>query len=181
MPQSDEYRDYVYVIGLLTSGGDVEWQELEQLIEGFPHGGDEFIGRRWITNAIDCGSVASVRWMLARKVNLRFQDNAGYTVLHSALDREGSDRHELLEFLLEAGADVNAKGVNDWTPAHMAAVREDLEALRILVKYGADLSIRTDIDSYATPLEEARHLRKLAAVEFLEKIGNKETGRRREA
>lgn len=171
MPQSNEYRDYDYVIGLLTSGGEAQWQELEQLIEGFPHGVDEFIGRRWITNAIDCGSVASVRWMLARKVDLRFQDNEGYTVLHSALDREGFERHELLELLLDAGADVNAKGVNDWTPAHMAAVREDLEALRILVRNGADLSIRTNIDSYATPLEEARHLRKSAAVEFLEAMG----------
>nr|WP_315465691.1 ankyrin repeat domain-containing protein [uncultured Rhodoferax sp.] len=175
MPQSDEYRDYDYVIGLLTSGGEAQWQEFEQLIDGFPDGVDEFLGRRWITNAIDCGSVASVRWMLARKVDLRFRDNEGYTVLHSALDREGPEGYELLELLLDAGADVNAKGVNDWTPAHMAAVREDLEALRILVKNGADLAIRTNIDSYATPLEEARHLKKLAAVEFLEAIGNQKT------
>lgn len=172
MPQSDEYRDYDYAVRLLTSGGEVQWQELEQLIAGFPDGVDEFLGRRWITNAIDCGSVASVRWMLTRNVELRFQDTGGYTVLHSVLDQNGPERHELLELLLDAGADVNAKGINDWTPAHMAAVREDLEALRILVRHGADLSVRTDIDGYATPLEEARRLRKSRAVDFLESIGS---------
>ena len=52
----------------------------------------------------------------------------------------------------------------------LAAARDDVEALRILVRHGADLSIRTDIDNYATPLEEARHLGKLKAVEFLERV-----------
>ena len=53
---------------------------------------------------------------------------------------------------------MNLKGVNDWTPAHMAAARDDVEALRVLVAHGADVSIRTTIDGYATPLEEARNL-----------------------
>lgn len=169
MPHSDDYSEYDHVLGLLASGGEAEWQELEQLVDGFPDGIDAFIGRRWITNAVDCGSVASVRWILTRNVDLRFQDGEGYTVLHSALDRKGPERYELLEVLLNAGAEVNAKGINDWTPAHMAAVREDVDALRQLMKYGADLAIRTNIDSYATPLEEARRrLGKSKTVEFLE-------------
>jgi ankyrin repeat protein len=55
--------------------------------------------------------------------------------------------------LLKAGAPVNRKGINDWTPAHMAAARYDVGVLRLLVRYSADLAIRTDIDDYATPLE----------------------------
>ena len=62
---------------------------------------------------------------------------------------------------------VNLKGVNDWTPAHMAAARDDVDALRVLVAHGADLSIRTEIDDYATPLEEARNLGKLNALRYL--------------
>lgn len=168
MPQSDEYRDYSDLIDILASGQEAEWSELEQLIDGFPHGVDDFLRRHWITNALDCGSVASVKWMLQRNVTLRFRDEEGYTVLHSALARKESERYELLELLLCAGADVDAKGINDWTPAHMAAVHEDLKALGILIKHGADLSIRTDIDDYATPLEEARLLGKAEAVAFLE-------------
>jgi ankyrin repeat protein len=164
------HGDYDHALRVLASGDEAQWEELELLLEGFPHGEDDFLGRRWIINAVDCGSVASVRWLLARGVDLRFRDDEGYTVLHSALDRKGPERYELLELLLDAGADPDAKGLNDWTPAHLAAVREDLEALRILVAHGADLSVRTNIDEYATPLEEARRLRKLKSVEFLEAI-----------
>jgi len=38
------------------------------------------------------------------------------------------------------------------------------------VRYGADLTIRTEIDDYATPLEEARNLGKLEAVKYLEGV-----------
>jgi uncharacterized protein len=53
------------------------------------------------------------------------------------------DQLERLDDLIVAGAPLNLKGVNDWTPAHIAATRDDVEALRILVRHGADLSIRT--------------------------------------
>jgi ankyrin repeat protein len=108
--------------------------------------------------------------MLEHGVDLKFRNDEGYTPLHSAIDRERSDRHEVLEMLLAAGAPVNLKGINDWTPAHMAAARDDVDALRLLVRYGADLTIRTDIDDYATPLEEARTLGKLAAAQYLESV-----------
>ncbi len=50
----------------------------------------------------------------------------------------------------------------------MAAARGDVDALRALVAHGADPSIRTQIDDYATPLEEARNLGRVNAVRFLE-------------
>lgn len=106
--------------------------------------------------------------MLSRNVNVTFQDEEGYTVIHSALERAQPDKYDIIELLLKHGAPVNAHGINDWTPAHMAAVREDIEALELLIRFGADLSIRTRIDDYATPLEEARNLKKSRAVEFLE-------------
>jgi hypothetical protein len=52
----------------------------------------------------------------------------------------------------------------------MAAARDDVEALRILVRHGADLSIRTEIDDCTTPLEEARHLGKMNAAKYLETL-----------
>ena len=96
-------------------------------------------------------------------------DQEGYTALHAALERD-ADRGDLLELLLTAGAPVNAKGINDWTPAHMAAARDDVEALRVLVAHGADLTIRTGIDDRATPLEEGRILGSRNAVRFLEDL-----------
>lgn len=137
---------------------------------GFHTGKIPILGRRWITNAIDVGSQTAVQWLLGQGVDLNFRDDEGYTPLHSAIDRQLGDKHQVLALLLAAGAPVNRKGLNDWTPAHMAAARDDVEALRLLVQYGADLTMRTDIDDYATPLEEARSLGKLSAARYLESV-----------
>jgi len=136
---------------------DVEaLEEIASIVDSFPSGKDDFISRHWITNAIDCGTKEVVAWMLSKKVPVVFRDEEGFTVLHSAIDREKPDRIEVIRMLLDAGADINARGINDYTPAHHAATRNDVEALRLLIEGGADLSIRTRIDEYATPLEEAR-------------------------
>jgi ankyrin repeat protein len=169
MPPAQTYQE---VMAALASGGPEQWEAIASGRPDFPDGFDEIVHRRWIVNAIGTGSLASVRWMLTRGVGLDFRDDEGYTPLHAAIERTASDRYELLDLLLGAGAPVNRKGINDWTPAHMAAARDDVEALRILVRYGADLSIRTEIDEYATPLEEARHLGKLNAVNYLEGKGS---------
>ena len=136
----------------------------------FPEGVDDYIGRRWILNAIDSGSTATVQWMLQKRVSLNFRDEEGYTPLHTAIDTSRPNRLEVLRLLLEAGASVNLKGVNDWTPAHLAAARDAVEALRLLVQFRADLTIRTEIDNYATPLEEARSLGSLNAARYLESV-----------
>lgn len=163
----EQYRDDEHVLGILASGNEAELAELEHLLDNFPHGVDEWLGRPWIINAIDCGSFLSIEWMLSRHVDLSFKDEEGFTVLHSAIDRALPDRHKVIELLLRHKAPVNMRGTNDWTPAHLAAVREDIEALKLLIQFGADLSIRTRIDDYATPLEQARRLKKALAVEFL--------------
>jgi ankyrin repeat protein len=170
---SDAMGRYTRAISLLESAGAEEMRVLEREFEGFPEGVDPYLGNRWITNAIDVGAAESVRWILDHGVDLSFRDDCGYTPLHSALERERDDRLELLEGLLRAGAPVDLKGINDWTPAHMAAARDDVDALRLLVAYGADLSIRTEIDDRATPLEEARTLGKRNAVGYLEGIPSK--------
>jgi ankyrin repeat protein len=163
-------EDYEYISDVLASGDEVLLAELEQLLDGFPNGVDDFIGRRWIINAISCGSLSSINWMLSRNVDLVFRDEEGYTVLHAALERDRTDKYQVLELLLQHGASVNSHGINDRTPSHIAAAREDIEALKLLIRFGADLSIRTGIDEYATPLEEARILGKHKAVEFLENL-----------
>ncbi len=158
---------YQYGLDVLEFGDPDKLAALVNELEGFPHGEDSYLGRRWITNAIDVGSRATVEWMLAQGVDLNFRDAEGYTPLHSAIER---GLIEILDLLLVAGAPVNLKGINDWTPAHMAAARDDVDALRLLVRHGADLSIRTNIDDNATPLEEARTLGKLAAAKYLESV-----------
>lgn len=167
--------DYDYIMKAIMAGGLSALEEVAQIVDGFPAGKDDRLARHWITNGIDCGTPEVVAWMLARGAPVIFPDEGqgrrdaeGYTVLHSALERRASDKYEIMRLLIEAGADVNAHGVNDWTPAHLAAARNDVEALKILRDAHADFNIRTRIDQHESPLDEARALGALEAVRFLE-------------
>jgi uncharacterized protein len=158
--------DYEYIADILRRGRRQELAELALLEDSFPHGNDGW--HAWIMVAISLGAYASVRWMLDQGVNLHFCESDGYTVLLNALEHNPPLRYELLTLLLAHDAPVNLQGINDWTPLHMAAAREDLHAMELLLQAGADPTIRTRIDSYATPLEEARILKCWNAVAFLE-------------
>ena len=165
-------KDFLYYTKIIQKGTITDLEELAELDDHFPYGEDPLINTRWILHALGIGPFDSIRWMLAKKVELNFRDAAGETPVQAAIERDNEDRYEVLVSLLEAGADVNIKGQNDWTPAHLAAVRNDVEALKILVAHGADLTIKTEIDDYTTPLEEARILNKHSscseAISFLE-------------
>ncbi len=152
----------------IRSGDPRQLEEAASLVADFPDGEDSLIGRRWILHAITEGPLATIDWMIEAGVDLSFRDQEGYTPLLAAIESQRQDRIDVLKRLIVAGAPLNAKGINDWTPAHMAAARDDVEVLRVLVDAGADLTIRTAIDDYATPLEEARNLEKADAVAFLE-------------
>lgn len=153
-PGSDS-SDYLTILEAITAGDLVALEEYAQLVDDFPEGKDGYLYSRWINHAIGSGSLAVVEWMIAKGVDLNFNDDSGYTVLHTALERTGDDRYAVMRALLTHGADVNAKGVNDWTPAHRAAVENDIAALEVLHEFGADWTIKTAIDEYATPYREA--------------------------
>lgn len=72
--------------------------------------------------------------------------------------------------LLDRGADIQARGVNDWTPLHFAAASNDLPMIELLLSRGADPNARTAIDDRATPMEEAELLGKTEAVALLRKF-----------
>jgi ankyrin repeat protein len=48
-----------------------------------------------------------------------------------------------------------ARGINDYTPLHLAVSQCDEEAMELLLTHGADPSLRIRIDSCATAMEEA--------------------------
>jgi ankyrin repeat protein len=62
----------------------------------------------------------------------------------------------MLELLLRFGADPNQRGINDWTPLHMAVAERNAEAIPILLAAGADPTLATGIDDYETPVEMAK-------------------------
>jgi uncharacterized protein len=68
----------------------------------------------------------------------------------------GRDVHAILRLLLSRGADPNQRGINDYTPLHMAVAVRDGGAVQILLDGGADPDLRTRIDDYGTALEMAQ-------------------------
>ena len=107
-----------------------------------------------------------------------YPDRAGFPSLLATLSTDRPDRQEILRLLLRHGADVQQRGLNDWTPLHHAVWRRDLAGISLLLDHGADLAARTRIDDYSTPLEDAEQIGFTAAAELLREAANKSAGRR---
>lgn len=167
--QPDAGDEVWEIMHILHTGCAQDFEKLATITDDFPNGKDRFLRRRWIINAIDSGSIDSIKWMLSKNVPLDFVDEEGRTVTTAAMERDGTDRYEVLELLLKHHAPLNAESGNRDTPAHFAALANDVRALELLSRYGANMNIRTT-DGFMTPLDLAIGCGKKEAAEFLQKI-----------
>jgi hypothetical protein len=81
------------------------------------------------------------------------------------------DVSEILKLLLEFGADPNQRGINDYTPLHMAVSERNAKAIGILLAAGADRDAHTRIDDCETPLEMAKSAGLTEIAALLERWG----------
>jgi|SRR5919205_2180386 ankyrin repeat protein len=135
--------------------------------EGFPSCRLPFQSTSCLEYAIYHSPLPFIARLLALGADPNYESEGGFPSLIAALSTEREDRYRLLELLIGAGADLNQRGVNDWTPLHYAASQDDAAAIELLVAKGADLNARSGIDDYATPLEEAENLGRAKAVKAL--------------
>jgi uncharacterized protein len=82
-----------------------------------------------------------------------------------------TDVDDVIRLLLSFGADPNQRGINDYTPLHMAVAERSMLALQILLDGGADPELRTRIDACETPLEMAKGAGLSDVVAMLERKG----------
>lgn len=77
--------------------------------------------------------------------------------------------NRILNLLIKAGADVNRSDITGWAPMHMAACRNNAEAIRILAKAGADINKKTKHG--ATPIISAAKQGAIDAIIALIDLG----------
>lgn len=124
--------------------------------------------------AIYHSPVTFIRALLEIGANPNPADHAGFPPLIAALScsraQPGSparpDVLEILKLLLAFKADPNQRGINDYTPLHVAVGERNPAAIKLLLQNGADPYLRTRIDDCETPRELAERagLHEIAAL-----------------
>ncbi len=121
----------------------------------FANARDAYLNQPILSYAITWAPLELVRVLLEAGADPNYEDLGGFPSLLAAIDAPRDDVPALLELLLEFGADVQQRGINDSTPLHHAVARNDVAAIGILLARGADPEARTRIDDLSTPLEDA--------------------------
>ena len=83
---------------------------------------------------------ATVKFLVAHKVDVNDQGGNGITPLHSVAQKSA----EAAEALLENGANPNAQDKEGWTPLHNVLRLEKEDAIKVLIKHGADPTIKNN-------------------------------------
>jgi hypothetical protein len=121
------------------------WEGNIPMMELFhAHGADvnatNALNEQAIMHAAWKGHAEAVRWLLARGAHLN-RDGLQWSALHYAVF---AGRKDVALFLIEHGADVNARSTNGSSPLMMAAREGQEELAQVLLGRGADPSIKND-------------------------------------
>lgn len=142
----------------------------------WPNSVDPYLHSSVLAVALAWAPLAAIRELIAQGADPNFHPvDDGFPALIDVLHHRLSDPselarwhdgHELLRLLLDAGAEVNRRGLNDWTALHFAAASDDPVAVTMLLEAGADPHARTRIDDFETPLEIAEQSSSRALAAF---------------
>ena len=92
-----------------------------------------------LIKACNKGNVDVMNVLLRAGADLNIADANGNTVLYHAA--EGDNSTEILEILITHGADVNAKNKKNQTTLMITLKTEDIDAINVLLRGGADPNI----------------------------------------
>jgi hypothetical protein len=158
-PTAASYDD---ILEMLQSREPAAFSALPQDLAS---GADPY-GQPWLFHAIDFGSVAAVKALLAQGAGLG-EDRRGRAPLQAAIERslavdEFDDAPEdplpMIAALVAAGAGVNAADSKGLRPLHVAASLGAEAAAAVLIGFGADPALPDAMglraEAYARSLEQ---------------------------
>ena len=95
--------------------------------------------------AIEEGNTAKVKRLISEGVSIHSKIESAFTPLHVAAEY---CRYDIARFLIENGADVNARTVKGWrggrTPLHFAARGNCVKVAQLLISKGVDVNVEDD-------------------------------------
>ncbi|GAB1863262.1 Ankyrin repeat domain-containing protein 49 [Camponotus japonicus] len=101
-----------------------------------------------ILNAAEEGNLEKIKKLVHKnRLLLECTDKDGYTPLHRACY---GNNVEVVEYLLEAGAKIDAKTQDEWQPLHSACCWNNIECAEALIANGANINAKSKGDQ--TPL-----------------------------
>jgi hypothetical protein len=101
------------------------------------------------------GPLTLIEGLIAAGAAVNAEVLDGFPVLNALMTTDRSDRLQVLDVLLAAGADPNARGINDWSALHYAVLQDDIAAADRLLSSGADPHRKTRIDDLSSPMDDA--------------------------
>lgn len=146
--------------------GDVE--RLKHLLTKEPNDLNAFSGDGFQPLGLACffGHTEVAKFLIDQgvEVNTPSRNTQKVTPLHSAA---AADSFEIVNLLVDHGADVNARQQGDFTPLHAAAQNGNLAMTRFLVERGARVDARTS--EGLSSLDYATKSNNTALVDYLSK------------
>ena len=152
---TDDQRQYMAMERALRAGrlSDLPQEVTDQA--AYPNVRDTYTWTPLVILAISWAPVSCVRELVSAGADVNVKVDDGFPALINAVMSRRDDRLELVQALVDLGADLEAQGVNGWTALHAAASMNDVGMVQLLVGLGADRAARTGVDDDATPLQEA--------------------------
>ena len=96
--------------------------------------------------AAEKGDFETVKSLLTKYPDMKnVRRNGGWTLLHMA-----SNSREMVEYMIEIGADIEARSDGQWTPLHSHSYYGHKDGVELLLKYGANTEAKHAYD--ITPL-----------------------------
>jgi ankyrin repeat protein len=162
--------DYLALHQAYVRGDLAALQSLLGYPADFPHTRSPDTGESCLEYALYHSPLPLIRTLLELGADPNDEANDGFPSLIAVLSSDRPDKKQVLSLLLSFGANIQQRGVNDYTPLHYAACQDDPSIIELLLEQGADPDARTRIDHYATPLEEAEQFGHSVGAETLRRF-----------
>jgi ankyrin repeat protein len=123
-------------------------------------------GWNLLTEAVRRGTLDTVKDLVeAKGYDVNHRTKGGWSSLSIACERGTTEHIEILKYLVERGASLEARSDEGWSSLHVAATTERLPVMTYLLENGVDINIKDNFG--VTPLQAAADSGKVSSVKFL--------------